>query len=43
MIFCNVTDYESDKLVTGTNTFPKKWVYRINYIFYNSKIKESSS
>ena len=27
MIFCNVTDYESDKLVTGTNTFPKKWVY----------------
>ena len=27
MIFCNVTDYESDKSVTGTNTFPKKWVY----------------
>ena len=27
MIFCNVTDYKSYKLVTGTNTFPKKWVY----------------
>ena len=47
MIFCNVTDYESDKLVTGTNTFPKKVGVRINnninYIFYHSKIKESSS